>query len=275
MDYYPRELNITIIEYLDNEAESLKLLEILKIDGKYYTSKEYYEICYITTFKTKYKIKNVIINTKEELNEIKQLVDIKGIKFGCDFNEIVNGLLPKNLKYLEFGDSFDKEVNNLPEKVKHLTFGVMFNQPVDMLPKSISHLTFGQNFDRLVDNLPKNLTHLTFGAYFDKIVNKLPDHLTHLTFGYWFDQPVNNLPSKIKHLTFGRRFDKPVDKLPKKIAHLTVNDLFDRVIDLKKYKKMKIINLYRKSQKDLISNSTSSNCKIIVQENQGLVNDLL
>ncbi len=200
MKYFPRDVNLIVLNYLDDEAECKKILEKCGIPIKYYTSKKYHTL---EEFKnnTKYRINKLIINNVNELAEINNKT-IKEIQFGHNFNQPIDGLP-------EVGRSF------LPNSITHLTFGNNFNKSINKLPSSITHLEFGNNFNRPVNNLPNSITHLTFGNNFEQSVDNLPNLITHLTFGHWFNLLVNNLPNSITHLTFGERFNKCVDNLPK------------------------------------------------------------
>ncbi len=242
-NYFSRDVNLEIINYLNSENESIRLLWMLKIKKKYYTSKRYCVIKNIS--KVKYKIDKILINKKVELSMIGS--KIKAIEFDYYFNEVVDQckecidpkhvaqhictILPAHITHLTFGLHFNQPVNNLPNKITHLTFGEQFNKCSDKLPESVTHLVFGHYFNQSVNNLPKNLTHLTFENLFNQPVNNLPKNLTHLTFGRDFNQPVDKLPNSMTHLTFGDIFNQEVNNLPKALIYLTFGDDFDQKVD--------------------------------------------
>ncbi len=245
----PKEVNIMVIDYLNDENESFKLLELLEIDEKYYTSKLYHPIEFINI--VKYRIRKILITERKQLYELYKIQNkITHIKFGKMFNQGTDELFK----------SFNKKNKNsaqqkyFPKYLTHLTFGSEFNQNVDNLPDGIKVLKFGDDFNRKVDNLPNSLTRLTFGNNFNQPVNKLPESLTHLIFGYSFNQLVDNLPNNITHLGFGRIFNKSVNNLPKKLTHLALGSCFSKEIDLNKYEKLEKIIVEDFEQLNLLKN---------------------
>jgi hypothetical protein len=170
---------------------------------------------------------------------------VQRINFGDSFNSEVDHLpstlthlifdyefnqpvnhLPTTLTHLTFGSKFDQPVTNLPSSITHLIFGTNFNQPVDKLPPSIIQLFFGEKFIQNVDNLPPKITELTFGSNFDSPVTKLPHSIITLTFGCYFNQKVDHLPLELTHLSFGYSFNQSVDSLPSSLSSLTLGVKF-------------------------------------------------
>ncbi len=173
--YFSRDINLMIIDYLNNEGESLRLLKILRIKKKYYTTKYCYDINELD--KAKYRVNNIIIYNMEDLNKIKDLKIKKSRLFICfNENEKIDNY-PKNVERLTFGHYFNQSVDNLPKNLTHLIFGELFNQPVLKLPNTITHLKFRDEFNKEVDNLPKGLINLTFGWKFDQKVDNLPNSM--------------------------------------------------------------------------------------------------
>ncbi len=289
MKYFPKDLNLVIINYLSDDRESCILLLKLEIKLEYYTSKVYHKFKDI--FKAMYKIDKVIIHDSGQLNKIGKLntnltapkfkkmntilEKIKEIKFDDHFNNSLrNACFPKNITHLEFGRYFNQNVNNMPNTITHLTFGHNFNQTINKFPDKVKHLTFGYKFDDPVDNLPNTITYLIFGHCFNQTVNNLPKELKYLIFGTWFNQTVNNLPKGLKYLKFGDDFDQEINNLPLGIVrlefglcfnqeinnlplgivHLKLGHNFNRKTDLIKYNKLKTIQLREPIQKSLFYN---------------------
>ena len=147
---------------------------------------------------------------------------------GDYFNQSIDNLSSnKTIKYLEFGNKFNKYVNNLPYLLTELIFGDDFNQIVDNLPCSIIRLIFGYKFNQFVDNLPCSLTHLIFCDKFNQFVDNLPLLIIYLKFGCNFNKPIDNLPQSIIHLVLGQNFNQLVDNLPSSIIYLYFNCLGD------------------------------------------------
>ncbi len=213
MNYFPRDLNIVVANYLNTDEESLKLLNMLNINEKYYTSKNYHRIDGINT--TKYKIDKVIICSNEDGYKIYKLKKIikRIILYDCNLN-LTN--LPEQLTHLLFKNyAINQPIDILPKGLKYLRFDCKYNESMDNLPKVLTHLICSDYFNQKVDNLPQSLTYLTFSDSFNQTVNNLPQSITHLTFGHCFNQKVDNLPNTITHLTFGGYFNQKVDNLPR------------------------------------------------------------
>ncbi len=125
MKYFPREINIQTINYLD-EKVSLYLLKILDIQQQYYTSKLYHRL---------------------SLGEGKNLNNDNEPYFGFGQRYLVD-------KFIVYNSNELRIVSNL--KVKHIKFGDDFDKPVDSLSDEIIHLEFGDTFNQSINNLPKN-----------------------------------------------------------------------------------------------------------------------
>ncbi len=242
MKYFPTDVSLMIINYLNDKNESLKLLKILGIEEKYYTSKDYHSAEHATEHNRKHKIDKVVIFNTDDLAKIQSL-KIKKIKMVDAMNFFV-------------------DVNNLPKSLTHLTFGYEFNQSVDNLPNTVTHLTFGFHFNHSIDKLPKNLTHLTFGFMFNKPIHNLPEGLTHLEFGSHFNLPINNLPNGLTHLTFSGYFNQLVDNLPNNLTHLKFGIYFYKLVDLNNCKKLVQVQVQAEEQKKLFINKPD-NCELI------------
>ncbi len=187
--YFPREINLMIIDYLDNDDESYKLLKMYGIKKKYYTSRNYHLVKYVN--RKKYKIDKIIIKNVNELNKI-------------------NNIKTK-IRRILFDPQFNSPVNNLPSTITHLTFGYMFNQAVDKLPEELTYLTFGDSFNQKVPKLPKKLIRLQFGCEFNQVINNFSSGITYLQFGGKFNQKITNLPECLEYLAFGCDFNQMVD----------------------------------------------------------------
>ncbi len=260
MEYFYRDINLIIINYLNSEKLSLKLLKILKIQTKYYTSKKYHIITRMD--KVRYKINKVIVSNVNQLNKITDNYKnkIMKLKFMTKFDQKIDRL-PKNMCGACIGHENIHKCTILPKNLTHLTFGRYFNQKIDNLPKNLICLTFGYSFNQSVNNLPNSITYLTFGHYFNQEVSNLPQSLTHLTFGHYFNQSVDNLPNNIINLKFGYCFNQEINNLPKQITHLRIGLCYSRETNLERYKELVEAIMVRHSQKHLFKN-IPKNCKI-------------
>jgi hypothetical protein len=93
------------------------------------------------------------------IDNLFQLQSLKYIKFGDQFNELVDKL-PSNLIGLEFGNNFNQKVDLLPSNIKFIKFNNKFNQPIDSLPNSIELIKLGEKFNQPINKLPSNLINL-------------------------------------------------------------------------------------------------------------------
>jgi len=143
----------------------------------------------------------------------------------------------QNLKYLQIGDDFDKDIaeNILPKELKELTFGINFNKIIckNVLPSQITELTFGFEFNQPIEDtaLPQSLKKLYFGNTFSQPINKntLPKNLTSLSFGCYFNHSlVGVLPDSLKELSLGRYFNQTlIDVLPKELIMLKIHKIYN------------------------------------------------
>lgn len=141
---------------------------------------------------------------------------------------IAGGKLPPTLASLDFGDSFNKPLDNLPTTLQHLTVGRTFNNRITFPPK-LTHLTLGYWFNQDI-NVPNTITHLSFGNQFTKLVDLTSSIVEVLNFGEFFNQPIN-LPITLKKLKFGRHFDQQLI-LPKSVTHLIFGGNYSHLLEL-------------------------------------------
>jgi hypothetical protein len=144
------------------------------------------------------------------------------------YEDILSGILPPNLKYLNVGDSFNKSVDDLP-LLETLILGNSFDGNVDKLPITLKTLVIGNAFRKSVDNLPPNLISLTIGDGFNGNVDNLPLSLIKFKVGNRFNNNVDHLPFKLISLILGHRFNKTIDNLPD-LLYLMIGDSFDQDI---------------------------------------------
>jgi hypothetical protein len=162
-------------DYLPNNA--IRMMK--KCDSIYFDME--YNLKIYSEYDENYRIPDCITKiTYSEYSYFNKKLTIKG-------NETITWL-PPNLKYLSFGENFNRPVDVLPKSLTHLTFGNDFNQPVNSLPTSLVYLKFGDNFNQPVDSLPSSLTHLTLGSFFDKSTDNLPDSIVEL----WIEPIIFN-----------------------------------------------------------------------------------
>ena len=87
------------------------------------------------------------------------------------WEELSGGKLPISVTHLTFGHYFDQSIEKgIPNSVTHLTFGWRFNQSIEKgIPNSVTHLTFENNFNQSIEKgIPNSVTHLTFGDHFNQ-----------------------------------------------------------------------------------------------------------
>jgi len=174
--------------------------------------------------------------------------DLQFLQFGNYFNNNVDDL-PLTLKYLNFGNYFNNKVNNLPKSITHIKFGHRFEQPIDELPQSIEHIilsdisfavflsliTYVQNKNTPLNEVvpPKLAVSIHFNKTFNMKVHNLESlpGVTRLKFGQNFNQSVDKLPATIVFIHFGYYFDQPVDNLPPLLKTIIFGANFDHMID--------------------------------------------
>jgi len=180
--------------------------------------------------------------------------NVKKLTLGYNYNKII--LLPPNLKYLKFGDRFNRPIKictddkidtyqYIPKSVTTLIFGAKFNQSIqNAIPVGITRLEFGNDFNQSITNaIPLSLKYLTFGREFNQpIEHCFPSSTTptgkiigikHLTFGGQFNRPIKDcLPASITYLNLGYDFNQPItsDCIPKFIKQLIFSHHFNRSI---------------------------------------------
>lgn len=133
---------------------------------------------------------------------------LKKIIFGKLFNQSLSGLLPNNLKHLEF----------VPNS--------RFNRSLDNLPSSVEILVLGYDFDSSLDNLPSSLTQLSFPP-----IQKTWDRYRknrRRRWNWWyrrqmrtegiFDQNVSTLPQTLKQFDLSGDFNHDLLSLPLSIT---------------------------------------------------------
>ncbi|EGC31226.1 hypothetical protein DICPUDRAFT_156955 [Dictyostelium purpureum] len=100
---------------------------------------------------------------------------LKKLKFNLHFNS--NEFLEKKhdgLEWLEFGNAYDKPVDNIMnfKNLKNLKFGFGFNQDIKGLPKRLEHLHLGFRFNQSLNFLKKlkQLRNFTFSKNYESII---------------------------------------------------------------------------------------------------------
>ncbi len=169
--------------------------------------------------------------------DIGMLHELRYLVFGKSFNKPLCGL-PKNIRTIRFGESFNQEIkkNTLPVKLTELVFGSNFNQriDIDILPHKITNLYFSCQFNQplIPGALPKELIHLKFGHSFNQIIPEmlLPKKLSKLHLGYMFNQPLSHgsLPVSLKYLLFNDTYDQLIEQivLPENLSELVLGNEF-------------------------------------------------
>ncbi len=223
MKYFPREVNLEILNYLDSEDECIKLLSKCEIPIKHYTSKYKYTFYDLIFNPPQCRVDKFMVTPSQNLRLLKN-VNVKQITFHSFYDEIVTK-------------------HDLPKSVKQLSFGTDFNQPVDELPNNITRLILGHSFNQNID--------------------KLPDSITHLELGNEFNQIVCKYPKSLKKILFGEKFNRPIDNLPEDLIYLEVGINFKQSVDLSLYPKIKTILLRNTTQQYKLFKNKTKNCKYV------------
>jgi len=175
-------------------------------------------------------------------------------KLHIDFNYPIDiDVLPKNLKELRFGDSWNRyqDLTTLPSSLTKIVFGKKNYKPLNeslIFPKNLKCLIFGDRYNQPLSDafgnrvLPDGLTSITFGENFrqelmnDRNERVLPDSLTELTFGGYFNSKLNNnlneslLPENLIKITFGTYFNRYIAPgiLPQSLTHIIFGHQFNQ-----------------------------------------------
>jgi len=153
--------------------------------------------------------------------------------------QIVN--LPKNLLYLSFIDSIDKEdftdeqnnkiingqsiINNLPFSLKYLAG--MFYIPLDNLPQSLEYLHIYSCYEYELNNLPLGLKCLKINCNYNRALNNLPLNLIYLEInGEHFNQSLDFIPDSIEHIIISSNDTIKFNKLPINLKSLCIDEHF-------------------------------------------------
>lgn len=138
----------------------------------------------------------------QPINNVKWVNSIEEVKFGNSFDRpLVQDNLLQFMIRTSFQDKFNLNLVDLPKKLKKIDFGYSFNQPINNIiwPETLEELSFGESFDQTIDNIkwPENLTKMTIKNFEDKNLENLPPSLTHLTI-HKLRTPLSNLPPSLE-----------------------------------------------------------------------------
>lgn len=120
----------------------------------------------------------LLMNRNVPLSEsdIKDIKQIKRVKFGKEFNQSLDNL-PDGVIEIEFvRDSiFNQKLDNLPQSLKILILNNSFNQPLDFLPNNLEKLYICYNYSNSLLNLPTGLksigfTNKSFNTHYSKSI---------------------------------------------------------------------------------------------------------
>ena len=136
--------------------------------------------------------------------------------YNSNFNHSIDSEIVSGLKYLIFGDFFNKQVDNLPSNLIMLIFGCGFNYSIDNLPIKLKLLCLGNEFNQPINNLPNSITYLIFGYNFNNSINNLPNSIINVQFcseGI-FDHNLDNLPESLEYLVLPIKYTKSIQNIP-------------------------------------------------------------
>lgn len=163
--------------------------------------------------------------------------NVKKVTFECQIEYDICSFLPDELEELELLNTANFRVDNLPKKLRILTFGSSFNQPIDNLPDSVEEIFFFSIpepyvfFNQPINNLPRNLKKLQLSEDFNHSLDNLPHSLELLILRYEFNKPVDFLPMNLKVLTIDGNFNQSIDNLPDSLEFLFFSPrIYDREI---------------------------------------------
>jgi len=147
----------------------------------------------------------------------------------CTFNQSLKDILPRNLKKIIFGFSFNMRIfpGDLPSSLEYCNFGHNFNQgplasnitdPVELLdqvfPQSLLKLKFGHAFSHELtfETMPRSLTCLYLGPKYRHPIkpNLLPGTLKKLNIQCSEPFDVNVLPLGLEILKLNQFFNQPL-----------------------------------------------------------------
>ena len=105
---------------------------------------------------------------------------------GYDFNQIIEkDILPQSLKYLQFGDKFNKSINNvLSNSLQTLICGKKIIKKF-IIPNELKMLVIRKSTFECINNFPQLLEKLYFiddflasnGSWFTPKINRIHDYL--------------------------------------------------------------------------------------------------
>ncbi|GAM19495.1 hypothetical protein SAMD00019534_026700, partial [Acytostelium subglobosum LB1] len=199
-----------------------------------------------------------------------------------NFNqEIFPNDLPRSLRYLSFGDTYNKIIKEriLPDGLTSLSFGRQYNQyfPNGVLPNSLTSLILGHHYMEYfqLGCLPNSLTHLQIHGSFQAgfiegvlpqslrtlllphlykkqiLPGVLPKSITNLKFGgnmsslFWQCIPIapGTLPQSLTKLSMTYGCELEPKSLPSTLKHLTITLRSSFVHDLGPWLKKNCLNI--------------------------------
>lgn len=94
--------------------------------------------------------------------------NLKILEFGNDFNQPINPLiLPKKMFTICFGNSFNQYLDDLPDSIENIKLGNNFNKDLK-LPRNVKYVEFGRSFDQkqIFDELPESIKNIKICSSF-------------------------------------------------------------------------------------------------------------
>lgn len=107
---------------------------------------------------------------------------LKILEFGNNFNQPIDpNFFPKNIFTISFGNLFNQNIDNIPDSVENIKLGDEFNKNI-ILPKNLKYIEFGKNFDKkfVLDILPNTIKKIKLSysfPYLDEIIDKYGDKI--------------------------------------------------------------------------------------------------
>ncbi|KAK5584279.1 hypothetical protein RB653_005887 [Dictyostelium firmibasis] len=165
------------------------------------------------------------------------------------FSSLKEGVLPKNLKSIEFSKSFDQTLvpGLLPNSLESIKFGWYFTNKKEpltkgMLPDSLKSIIFRSFFNTKIEDgaLPTSLKYLRFGRCYEHPLtpNTLPLNLESLTLGHKYDTqiPLGILSklNSLKTLVLGSCYNSIIipSSLPNSLTFLKFSIKYNQSIDI-------------------------------------------
>jgi len=125
-------------------------------------------------------------------NSLSNLVNLRVLTFGAEFNQPLNYSLSKlvNLQELTLGKNFNQSID-ISNKIKKLILKCNSKSIIDYLPFSIEELVFGYDFNLELNDLPSSVKKIKiYNRFYDKKLNNLPTGIETLEISKYYKEQI-------------------------------------------------------------------------------------